>query len=469
MLPHRSIPLGTLGVVFLLSIARGQGPAEDEVGVLPGLARQPSFKQYSGYLRAGDTRLLHYWYMASQRSPDTDPVVLWFNGGPGASSLIGALAENGPFRVVRKGKSLIVNPHSWNTVANVLYLEAPAGVGFSYDTSGQYVTNDDHTADDNYLAVQDFFRKFPALKERDFYVTGESYGGVYVPTLVERLLRAPNGTRLKGLAIGNGALDEEALGNSVIFFAYHHGFFDLDAWTRLIRYCCNGSASPEGCNFVHPRTKTATLCKAEVADVSRKIASLPLNPYNIYDECYGNSHLLAGSAGTMGRLSPYHKHLQVTLMGSTHSDEISSNCIDSKALATYLNREDVRAALHVEDCPLEWKSSSEVLNYTRQYWDMGPVVKKIVDSGRLRSLIYNGDIDTVCNFLGDQWFVRNLGYKNTTEYKQWILDSRLAGFYQSFDGNITYATVQGSGHMVPHDKPAQALYMISQFIANEPL
>lgn len=456
-------------VAIMVLQSRGQGPVEDEVRDLPGLSVQPTFKQYSGFLYAGGDRRLHYWYMESQRNPNTDPLLLWLNGGPGASSLIGAMAENGPFRVGKKGKQLFINPYSWNTVANVLYLEAPAGVGFSYDPSGVYETNDDKTADDNYLAIQAFFRKFPNLRKREFYVTGESYGGVYVPMLTQRLMKAPKGINLRGFVVGNGALDETALGNSLLFFGYHHGFFDLDTWTRLIQHCCNGSASPQGCNFVEPKTKTRDLCKAEVAQVNWKMASLPLNPYNIYDDCGADSILLETTARAMGRTSSYHRHLYASARNRSYSIPLAPNCMDLNDVTAYLNRPDVKAALHVESSTLEWTSTSEVLHYNRQYYDMAPVVKELVDSGCLRSLIYNGDVDMVCNFIGDQWFVTNLGYKNATEYQQWLYKKHLAGFYQSFEGNITYATIRGSGHMVPHDKPAQALHMISQFMANKPL
>ncbi|EEC19639.1 serine carboxypeptidase, putative [Ixodes scapularis] len=124
----------------------------DEVWQLPGLAKQTSFRHYSGYLRVGGSRLLHYWYVESERSPETDPVVLWMNGGPGCSSLLGLMTELGPFHMASDGLNLTMNPYSWNKVANVIFLEAPAGVGFSYDPSGDYHTNDDQTADDNYLA-----------------------------------------------------------------------------------------------------------------------------------------------------------------------------------------------------------------------------------------------------------------------------------------------------------------------------
>jgi carboxypeptidase C (cathepsin A) len=84
--------------------------------------------------------------------------------------------ENGPF-VVDKDMNVTLNPYSWNTVANVLYLEQPAGVGFSYPAAP---TNDTITSSDSYHGLLGFLEAHPELKARDFYITGESYGGHYM-------------------------------------------------------------------------------------------------------------------------------------------------------------------------------------------------------------------------------------------------------------------------------------------------
>ena len=91
--------------------------------------------------------------------------------------MAGLLGENGPFRPDAQG-NLLRNEFSWNRVANVLYLESPAGVGFSYsDNTTDYITGDDQTAADTYTALQEFFKAFPSLRANDFWITGESYGG----------------------------------------------------------------------------------------------------------------------------------------------------------------------------------------------------------------------------------------------------------------------------------------------------
>lgn len=120
--------------------------------------------------------------MASQ-SPTaaTDPVVLWLNGGPGCSSLDGFIYEHGPFRLVPNASGdLVLTPfeYTWASLAHMIYLEAPVGVGFSYSDApdADYACNDDSTATDSLNAIMDFFEKFPELKNRDFFVTGESYG-----------------------------------------------------------------------------------------------------------------------------------------------------------------------------------------------------------------------------------------------------------------------------------------------------
>ncbi|VDK21960.1 unnamed protein product [Anisakis simplex] len=130
-------------------------------------------------------------FTESQRNPLTDPLVLWLNGGPGCSSLGGLLSELGPYWINPDGATFTENAFSWNKFANVLFLESPRNVGFSYQNMSENQEskyNDELTARDNFLAVMDFLTVYPEYINRDFYVSGESYGGVYVPTLVSLMI-----------------------------------------------------------------------------------------------------------------------------------------------------------------------------------------------------------------------------------------------------------------------------------------
>lgn len=449
---------------------------DDEVTRLPGLREAIQFKHYSGYLQAGGTRRLHYWFVESQNSPQNDPVVVWMNGGPGCSSMLGLLTELGPFRVGNDNTTVHLNKYSWNKVANVLFLEAPAGVGFSYDPSSpyKYNSNDEQTADDNYLALLDFFRKYPEFLGNAFYVSGESYGGVYVPMLTQRILRRDNPINLKGYAVGNGFLDRRLLGNALVFFGYYHGLWGLSLWTRLTQHCCNGSVSQQTCDFIQPHPTPE--CSAAVDDALRIISDEGLNIYNLYDPCEDEGLLTRRQHRTVDPstsiayrgLRLIRKSLGLSTLVTGIESNITPPCIDEDNVQAYLNQPEVRAAIHVHESPLNWTLCSAVLEYTEQHDTMQPVVKELVDSGRLKTLIYNGDVDMACNFLGDEWFVNTLGYMPTSSYKIWRLHNQVAGFFQTYHGNLTFVTVKGSGHMVPQDKAAQALKMITNFLTDTP-
>nr|CDJ90781.1 Peptidase S10 domain containing protein [Haemonchus contortus] len=85
-----------------------------EIKQLPGVGFELNFKHYSGFFQVSDTHLLHYWFVESQNEPYKDPLIFWFNGGPGCSSLEGLLKDMGPYSVNFDGKSLRENPYSWN-------------------------------------------------------------------------------------------------------------------------------------------------------------------------------------------------------------------------------------------------------------------------------------------------------------------------------------------------------------------
>ncbi|XP_059635587.1 serine carboxypeptidase 1-like [Cornus florida] len=185
--------------------------AADKIDALPGQPGGVDFDQYAGYVtvdpKAG--RELFYYFVESPQKSSSKPLVLWLNGGPGCSSLgYGAMQELGPFRVKSDGKTLFRNDYAWNNVANVLFLESPAGVGFSYSNTSDDYDNagDKSTADDSHTFLLNWLERFPQYKTRDFFITGESYAGHYVPQLAYTILSRNKNTNqtkinLKGIAV----------------------------------------------------------------------------------------------------------------------------------------------------------------------------------------------------------------------------------------------------------------------------
>ena len=158
-------------------------PQDDKFDELPGIGQMPS-NSYSGYLPVNDNKSLHYLLVESQNDPKNDPLILWFNGGPGCSSLLGFIQEHGPW-VYEDGETTAVkNPYPWNLNATVAYIESPAGVGYSYaKTLADKTHNDMSQSQDAMAAFHVLMDKFPEFHGNDLYLSGESYGGIYVPYL----------------------------------------------------------------------------------------------------------------------------------------------------------------------------------------------------------------------------------------------------------------------------------------------
>ena len=431
----------------------------DEVLNLPGLNKSDeTFRQYSGYLDVGNGRHYHYWFVESQSNPAKDPVVLWLNGGPGASSLIGFWTENGPFRVQKDGKTLVKDPYSWNTLANVLYLESPVRVGYSYDDHEAITTfTDDLTAQDNYLALEQFFRKFPQFSNNSFYMTGESYAGVYIPTLAVKIYEHKSKINLKGIAIGNGALDFHMLWNSMVKLCYTHGLIDTNEYKQLERSCCNCTSNGQVCDFTQKTSE-----QSNPAEMVRQIfVSNGINAYNIYSDCRPSS--------LYWRDSHFNRALnKYSGIKSEEFEESSSllsehECV-SNAFYKYMKQNEVRKALHIPDKLHYWGMDEPPISYLMSFGSMKTQFIELIEKYKIANLIvYNGDIDMVCDFLGDQQFVDELGYKLIHNYKKWTVGGRTAGFVKRYEG-ISFMTVRNAGHMVPTDQPEAALAILKELI-----
>lgn len=143
------------------------------------------------------------------------------------------------------------------------------------------------------------------------------------------------------------------------------------------------------------------------------------------------------------------------------------DCIDSTAVTKYLNREDVRAALHIPASVQAWTVCSGDVsgNYTTIYDDMAPQFEDFLSNYTV--LLYNGDTDIVCPLNSAADFVSQLNLNVTSKRRTWLYNNQVAGFVDE-RGPLTLLTVKGSGHMVPQWRPAQAFQMITNFLAGKP-
>nr|CAB3476187.1 unnamed protein product [Digitaria exilis] len=246
------------------SVAAATVEAEaDRIASLPG---QPpvNFSMYSGYVTvdAAAGRALFYWLIEAEGvAAESAPLVLWLNGGPGCSSVgYGASEELGAFRINSDGRTLSRNPYPWNKVANMLFLDSPAGVGYSYSntTADLYTAGDNKTAHDSYNFLVNWLERFPKYKHRDFYITGESYAGHYVPQLSQLVYRNNKGIakpilNFKGFMVGNAVIDDYHDYVGTFEYWWTHGLISDETYEKL-RLACEFDSSEhpsKECNKIY--------------------------------------------------------------------------------------------------------------------------------------------------------------------------------------------------------------------------
>ena len=164
-------------------------------------------------------------------------------GGPGCSGLVGLFWELGPFRP-NADKTLTFNRYSWNNIANIIFIESPVSVGFSYSTnpSDDYILNDSKTANDNYKIIQEFFIRFPEYKNNSFYLASESYGGHYLPTLAqiiadENYYQIYPYINFKGFLVGNPYTNIYSGTQAMYETLWGHQLISKPLWKRYEANC----------------------------------------------------------------------------------------------------------------------------------------------------------------------------------------------------------------------------------------
>ena len=136
------------------------------------------------------TKLTHrFRFFESRESPEDAPVILWLSGGPGCSSTSALLFELGPCSIANEGNDTIRNPYSWNNHANIIFLDQPVNVGFSY-SEGDTVDNSETVGKDVYAFLELFFGRFPEYADAPFHIAAESYGGTYGPHIASAIHKA---------------------------------------------------------------------------------------------------------------------------------------------------------------------------------------------------------------------------------------------------------------------------------------
>ncbi|MFS8027477.1 putative carboxypeptidase D [Helianthus anomalus] len=421
---------------------------QDKISRLPG---QPpvKFDQYGGYVTVSESggRAFYYYFVEAEKSKESLPLLLWLNGGPGCSSLgYGAMQELGPFRVNSDGKTLYKNKFAWNHAANVLFVESPAGVGFSYSNISSYYNNscgDKPTADDNYVFLLNWLERFPEYKERDLYIAGESYAGHYVPQLAHTILhhnKRANKTliNLKGILIGNAVINDETDNIGMYDYFHTHAVISDETSNQIHKFC----------DFSPNVTEPTDECKKAIHEAEH-IFNTDIDIYNIYAPLCWNNNLTSRPK----RMS-----------------DISDPCSDMYTHA-YLNREDVQEAMHANVTKLDhdWQPCSGIItDWHDSPSTIIPLLREFM-ANNLRVWIFSGDIDARVPVTSTRYSINLMNLPIKTKWHPWLYQGEIGGFEEVYEGDLTFITVFGAGHMVPSSKPKNALALVTHFLTGEPL
>ncbi|KAE7995616.1 hypothetical protein FH972_000392 [Carpinus fangiana] len=428
----------------------------DLVTGLPGQPRV-DFRHYAGYVNVNETngRELFYWFYEATTQPDQKPLVLWLNGGPGCSSVgYGATQEIGPFIVDTNGTGLKYNPYSWNTRANMLFLESPIGVGFSYTNTTNDFKNlgDNFTANDAYIFLHKWFLKFPSYRTRNFFIAGESYAGKYIPELAE-LIHDKNvdpslHINLQGILLGNPETSDAEDWIGLLDYAWSHAVAS-DETHNIIK---------KNCDFFSNDTWSNDACADAVDEVLKQYKEIDM--YSLYTPiCTTNS---AGSAAD--------RSMEVMMIKRTNNmmPRILGGydpCLDNYAKKFY-NRPDVQKALHVSDGfhLKNWSICNSTLfnGWADSPKSVTPIYKKLIAAG-LRIWVYSGDTDGRVPVLATRYSLNSMGLPITQAWRPWYHQKEVSGWLQEYKG-VTFATFRGAGHAVPIFKPSNSLAFFSYFL-----
>ena len=472
---------------LLLVLSESHGCMEGHrVRHLPGAdLTESNASHFSGYLEVSSHHAdLNIFYYYTKHNDATAPLLVWMNGGPGASSLMGLFTELGPLLLNSRslpannadGKwNLLQNPYSWSSNASLLVWEQPAGVGFSRCKPDPCTQpwNDTSSAEANLEFLLEFYRAFPSELRREVYISGESYGGVYVPLLAERVHKhnqiaatdagsAPP-IKLMGIAVGNGCVGWTQKGGC-----------GLDAMDLLVTAMEQGA--PGVSRSVLSRVRTD--CEAGEL-VSGK------QPTELSAAC------LVAMQGLLEELGEYNEYSRGSACGPDGSgnwgDGSGFSCGADTALRQYLASAEVQEALHVlppgsGQSPLRW-----------QWWDGDSPFYRITNpnvvptysallAGGYEVVIYNGLRDTGVPSQGAERWITTIGNGTVSSPRRkwsspsvggagghYFNTSQVAGYTTTYANGIRFISIIGAGHLMPSERPASALTVINAVLANAEL
>ncbi|CAD0204174.1 unnamed protein product [Chrysodeixis includens] len=396
-------------------------------------------ESYAGYLTVNKTYNSNhfFWYFPPLVADRTNaPIVVWLQGGPGATCFYGLFMENSPIRVFPDG-SFVSRKLNWALHHHMIYIDSPVGTGYSFTNATEGYCNDQtQIGEELYSTLTQFFQLFPDLKENKIFVAGQSYGGKFAPALAYTIHKknptAELKMNLKGIAIGNGFTDPV---NQLEYgkYLYQLGLIDWNQAKVFEEY----------------EEKTKIYIQEEKWEEA----------LTTYDTLV-NGNLINGQS-LFVKMTGYTLPFNV-LHADNYNEELDFRPILGKSCFC--------RDIHVGNQP--YNDGSLVKKYLRNEMmqSVAPWVSELLEHYQV--LIYNGQLDIKVPYPLVTNYLRHLKFSAAEEYKTasrdvWKVDNKVAGYIKKA-GNLVEVLVRDAGHMVPTDQPKWALDLITRFTYEKP-
>ena len=434
--------LALLGTLAAASSGIQSGRASDfYVDSLPGVVHAELLPEmHAGRLEVGskmgasDASMFFWHFRASQ---PTNKTIVWFNGGPGCSSMDGALLEVGPLRFVNN--NLTASPRdSWTELANMLFVDQPFGTGFSDPQDPAWISSLEQAGDAVTMFLLEYAKVFPELLASEIVLAGESFAGQYIPHIYRSLQQsheAHEKIKVAGLALINPWIDPANQYLSYVPFIKENHLVSEDNFEGLDRLhdFCLHTLERGDYGF------SVSQCE-QITDFMNGRYKDPKKCFNAYDIS------LESPAPSCGMEWPY----------------------ELPNVGDWLNRQDVRDALHVEQQgPKDsWREcSSSVQHVIKNGQISREFLPSVLQSAPLLLMI--GDNDYVCNRIGLERMVKSMEWKGGIGLSDTVLPSQLDWGSFISDRGLSVAHVSNASHMVPYDHLKESIDVLKHWLYND--
>ena len=394
-----------------------------------------------------NAHIFWWFYGAHDQQRDKLPLVLWLQGGPGASGTgFGNFEEIGPLY-----QNSTARKTTWIQKTNVLFIDSPVGAGFSYVTDPvAYTRNVTQIADDLLVVFKAFLKNLTIFEDAPFYIFGESYGGKMAAEFGQRLYetieRKEIKCNFKGVALGDSWISPVDSILSWGKYLYQYSLLD----TQDLR-AVQSSAGQVVNYFDQGLYKKSTAYWSKTRD----LVSLFTDNVNVYNVLQHNASAFRDSNDIIERL--YDRHLAVYYQNN---------------LKSFMNTV-IRKKLGIIPDNVTWGSqATDTFNYQSEDF-MKPAIKAVdyLISKGLKIIVYQGQFDMLCNTAGAEKWTSKLQWSglqgfNYATRKPLYIDGKIGqtqAFLKSFK-NFSFYFVMNAGLMVPLDNGEMALKMLEEII-----